>query len=94
MYPDKPILRSVDEARDFRDRGPWGGSPFRFEPDLLRHYDERVLVFVRDDGAGRRVRRPVELRPAHECTIRDGLLVRIKVYRDRAEALEAAGLSE
>jgi ketosteroid isomerase-like protein len=27
-------------------------------------------------------------------TVRDGLIVRINVYRDRPEALEAAGLSE
>ena len=27
-------------------------------------------------------------------TLRDGLIVRLTVYRDRAEALEAVGLSE
>jgi hypothetical protein len=37
---------------------------------------------------------PVDLRNAHEFTIRDGMLVRFKVYRDRDEALEAAGLTE
>jgi len=37
---------------------------------------------------------PVELRNAHEFTIRDGMLVRFKVYGDRATALEAAGLRE
>jgi hypothetical protein len=37
---------------------------------------------------------PVEIRAAHECTIRYGRLVRFKVYGDRAEALEAVGLGE
>jgi ketosteroid isomerase-like protein len=37
----------------------------------------------------------VELsRAAHECTVRDGRLVRIKAYPDREAALAAAGLSE
>jgi hypothetical protein len=31
---------------------------------------------------------------AHDFTIRDGLVVYFKVFRDRDEALEAAGLSE
>jgi ketosteroid isomerase-like protein len=35
---------------------------------------------------------PVERRTAHECTFRDGSLVRFKVYSDRGAALEAAGL--
>ena len=94
VYPDKPILTSVDEARHFRDSGPWGGSPIRFEPERFFDVDdERVLVFVRVTATGQESGVPVELRPAHECTIRDGRLVRIKVYPDRAEALEANGLS-
>jgi hypothetical protein len=40
VYPDKPILRSVDEARDFRDSGPWGGSPIRFEPERFFDVDD------------------------------------------------------
>jgi hypothetical protein len=31
---------------------------------------------------------------AYEVTIRDGIVVRLKVYTDRNEALEAAGLQE
>jgi ketosteroid isomerase-like protein len=53
-----------------------------------------VLVFVRVSATGRESGTPVEIRPAHEFTIRDGLLVRFKVYADRGEALEAAGLRE
>jgi ketosteroid isomerase-like protein len=95
VYPDKPILRGVDEARRFRDTGPWRGSPIHFEPERFFDVDdERVLVFVRVTATGRGSDVPVELQAAHECTIRDGRLERIKVYGDRAQALEAAGLSE
>jgi ketosteroid isomerase-like protein len=95
VYPDRPILRGVEKARHFRDTGPWRGSPIHFEPErFLDVDDERVLVFVRVIGTGRESGVPVELRAAHECTVRDGRLVRLKVYPDREAALEAAGLSE
>ena len=48
VYPDKPIMRGVEELRRFRDSGPWSGSPIQFEPERFFDVDdERVLVFVR-----------------------------------------------
>jgi hypothetical protein len=35
----------------------------------------------------------VDINPAHEFTVRDGLIVRFKAYRGREQALEA-GLRE
>jgi ketosteroid isomerase-like protein len=94
-YPDRPILKGVEEMRRFRETGPWRGSPIHIEPErFLDVDDERVLAFVRVSTTGRDSGAEVEMRPAHEFTIRDGLIVRFKAYRDRAEALEAAGLSE
>jgi ketosteroid isomerase-like protein len=92
VYPDQPVLRGIDEARRFRDTSPWGASQ-RFEPE--RYFDiddERVLVFLRATATGQVSGTAVEARPAHELTIRNGRLVRLKVYLDRAEALEASGL--
>jgi ketosteroid isomerase-like protein len=94
-YPDQPILKGGEELRRFRETGPWSGSPIHFEPE--RYFDvdeERVLVFVRVSVTGRGSGAQVEIRAAHEFTIREELVVRFKVYGDRAEALEAAGLSE
>jgi ketosteroid isomerase-like protein len=94
VYPDQPVLRGIDEARRFRDASPWGASQ-RFEPE--RYFDvddERVLVFVRTTATGQVSGTVVEARPAHELTMRDGQLLRLKVYLDRAEALEATGLRE
>ena len=56
--------------------------------------DERVLVFARVTATGKMSGAPVEIRVAHEFTIRDDRLVRFKVYGDRDKALEAVGLSE
>jgi ketosteroid isomerase-like protein len=48
--------------------------------------DERVLVFVRATATGMGSGAPTDSRIAHEFTFRHGLIVRIKVYLDRAEA--------
>jgi uncharacterized protein len=92
-YPDRPVMRGIDELRTFRDEGPW--AELRFDPErFIDVDDERVLVLVRVDAKGKESGVPVELRNAHEFTIRGGVLVRFKVYGDRDEALEAAGLEE
>ncbi len=90
-YPDRPVMRGIDEVTRFRDEGPW--EELNFEPErFLDVDDERVLVMVRVDARGKGSGARVELLNAHEFTIRNGALVRFKVYSDRDEALEAAGL--
>jgi ketosteroid isomerase-like protein len=94
IYPDQPLLRGVEEMRSFRDAGPWGQS-IHFEPERYVDIDdERVLVFVRATSTGQTSGAPVETRIAQEFTIRDGVIVRVKVHRDRSEALKAVGLGE
>jgi ketosteroid isomerase-like protein len=94
IYPDQPVLRGVEEMRRFRDASPWGAS-IHFEPeDYLDIDDERVLVLLRASSTGQASGVAVESAVAQEFTIRDGLIVRVKVYRDRAQALKAVGLAE
>jgi hypothetical protein len=93
VYPDGPVLRGIEEARRFRAEVPWGS--LRFEPERFIEVDaERVLVLVRAVGVGKLSGVAGEALVAHEFTIRSGLLARFKVYGDRAQALEAAGLKE
>ena len=49
---------------------------------------------MHSSGEGEGSGAAVEGRTATEFTIRDGVIVRIKLYKDRTEALEAAGLLE
>jgi ketosteroid isomerase-like protein len=94
VYPDQPLLRGVEQMRAFRDSGPWGRS-IRFEAE--RYFDvdeERVLVFVRGIASGQQSGTPVEAAVAHEFTLREGLIVRVKVHPSRVEALKAVGLEE
>jgi ketosteroid isomerase-like protein len=93
VYLDLPVLRGVSEVRGYLDKSPWGTS-LQFEPE--RYFDvddERVLVFMLGTSTGQSSGVPVEARGAQEFTIRGGLVVRCKVYLDRAEALRAVGLA-
>ena len=95
VYPDRPIMRGVEEFRRFRDDGPWSGSPIQFAPERFFDVDDdRVLVFVRVSVKGQESGAQLETQVAHEFTIRDHLVVRFKVYGNRDHGLEAAGLRE
>jgi ketosteroid isomerase-like protein len=94
IYPDQPVLRGIEAMRMFRDTGPWGHS-IHFEPERFFDVDaERVLVFVRVTSTGQTSGAAVDSRVAQEFTVRDGLIVRVKIYRDRSQALKAVGLEE
>jgi ketosteroid isomerase-like protein len=94
LYPDAPIVRGLEALRGLLDSLPWGRS-LKLEPErFIDVDDERVVVFMRGTAVGEGSGVPVERRTADVITIRDGVVVRLKVYPDRTEALEAAGLSE
>jgi len=94
LYPDGPILRGVEAWHDHVSSLPWGRS-LRLEAErFLEVDDERVLVFVRATAEGEGSQVPIEGRGADEVTVHNGIVVRIKLFRDREEALEATGLTE
>ena len=94
IYHDQPVLKGVEEMRLFRESGPWGRS-IRFEPERFFEIDgERVLALVRVTATGQGSLAQVDARVAHEFTLRNGLIVRFKVYSDGVAALEALGLHE
>jgi ketosteroid isomerase-like protein len=88
-YPDRPVMRGTEEVQRFREEGPW--DELLFEPKRFVDVDdERVLVLVLVHARGKGSGVPVELNVAHEFTIRDGALLRFKVYGDQDAALKAA----
>jgi ketosteroid isomerase-like protein len=60
----------------------------------LRASGDRVFQAVTGRGRGKRSKANFEQPVWFVTTVRDGLAVRVETYVDRAEALEAAGLSE
>jgi ketosteroid isomerase-like protein len=78
------LLRMVNDVWD----------DFRFEVEQLIDAGEQVVAAVRLSGKGKGSGAPVDQQDFHVFTLRDGKVVRQRVFHDRAEALEAAGLSE
>ena len=92
-YPEgEPVFRGregfVQLVAMLRDA--W--AEWRFEPERFIDAGEQVVVFVRVVAKGSASGVPIELPDAHVVSIHDGRLMSTCVYRDRSEALEAAGL--
>jgi len=77
-------LAQIDEVFD-----DWG-----FEPEEFIDAGSRVIVLVRTSGTAKQSGAAVTIPAAHVLTLRDARIVRLEVFLDRREALEAAGLSE
>src|SRR6185437_1773423 len=91
--PDAAIYRGREAVR--RD---WEQTSALFEDfsiDVEKSFDrgDEVVVFLRFRGRARESNTEVEAPVAHVWTIRDGKAVRLRQFLDRAEALEAVGLS-
>ena len=71
-----------------------GFSDVRYTPEELTDVGDRVLVEVRRTGRGRASGAQVEERQFHVWDMVAGRAVRFRVYLDRNQALEAAGLRE
>ncbi len=92
------------EARTYRGRGEvlsyFTDFVSQFEhyvldvEDLIAAGKDDVLCCLHIHGRGRGSSAEFDVRPGWVFTVRDGEVVRIKAYLDRADALEAVGLSE
>ncbi len=69
-------------------------AEWRFEPERFLDAGDRVVVFIRIVGRGGASGVPIELETTHVLTIHAGRIASMQVYRNRSEALEAAGLRE
>jgi uncharacterized protein len=96
--PGIAIGREVYRGRDEVQRGfaEWLGAwdAYRFEPEEMLDHGDLVVVAGMQIGRGRGSGVEVTLPTFHVFTLRDGKITRHRSYRDRTEALEAAGLRE
>jgi ketosteroid isomerase-like protein len=86
--------RGIDGARRFRDEiaDTWGEFHVEIE-DMLSAGDE-IVVLVRSSGRGRASGAEAESRAAWVVAVSDDKVTRLRLYRDRSQALAAVGLSE
>ena len=95
-YPDFPQhLRGAADfiafSEQFRER--WADL-VQEALEVIDVPDGRVLVLTRQSGRGRESGVPIVIHFFQLWTIRHGKVWRIEYFRHRADALEAAGLSE
>jgi ketosteroid isomerase-like protein len=95
-YPDTPQhLQGVPQVLAFTEQFRDGWADLVQEPlEYIEAPDGRVLGLIRQTGRGRESGVPIEIHFFELCTVREGKLRRVEYFRHRADALEAAGLSE
>ena len=95
-YPDFPQhLRGAAEFIAFSEQYRERWVDLVQEPlEIIDAPDGRVLLLTRQSGRGRESGVPIVIHFFQLWTIRDGKVRRIEYFRHRADALEAAGLSE
>ena len=94
-YPEgEPVFQGREDTPQIIAwlRETWG--EWRYEPDRFFDVGDQVVVFGRVVAKGGGSGVPIEVETAQVWTIRGGRATSMHAYRDRAEALEAAGLSE
>jgi ketosteroid isomerase-like protein len=79
----RELLQSLSEVWDLR-----------WEPERFFETGDRLVVFVDMAVRGRASNAPAATRVGHLWEMRKGKVLRFKVFPEREQALEAAGLSE
>ena len=95
-YPDTPQhLRSTEDLIAFTQeyREAWADVTAE-AVELIEAPDDRVLGLIRQRGRGRQSGVPIEIHFFQIWRFEDGKVRELEMFRHRADALEAAGLSE
>jgi ketosteroid isomerase-like protein len=91
---DRQIHHGIDGVMEFFDAILEGFEEVRQVPERFIDCGDQVLVFLRTEVRARTPGLELNEEWAHLITVRDGKSVRVQMFRNRDEALEAAGLSE
>lgn len=94
-FPEAGIYRGVDACREYLRRFVESFDEFVFEAeDIVGLDDDRVLVPLRVITRGKGSGAVVEIAAGWIFTLRGDLVLKVEAFLDRAEAFEAAGLSQ
>jgi ketosteroid isomerase-like protein len=91
---EEKMYRGYDGIAEFF--GKWVGEwdDYSFEVEDIIDAGDRVVAIVRDEGRGKSSGIKLERRHAEVWTVRDGKVIRIEPYDEKAEALAAVGLED
>ena len=93
-WPEQQIYPGIEGAREFLKEWRDAWEDWELEVEALLDAGDRVVALVRQHGRSKAAGTPVDMSFAQVWTLRDGKEARMDMYSDRAEALEAAGVSE
>jgi ketosteroid isomerase-like protein len=88
------VARGRDEITQLYESETDAWDRQRIEAERIFDAGDRVVVFQREYQRGRSSGLELVVETAGVIELRDGLVVRMQGYMDRAAALKAAGLSE
>ena len=88
------IMRGLEEMRRDYESVEEMWDEHRVEIQELIDAGDRVVIFHREHGRGKSSGVELVLDAAVLVNLRDGRIVRVQGFMDRAAALEAAGVSE
>jgi ketosteroid isomerase-like protein len=93
-FPETATYHGPEAVREFFRE--WSGAfdDFGFEAEALLDGGDSVLVLLHQWGHGKETGARVESRIWQVFTLRGGKVVHCRGYETKADALEAAGLSE
>ena len=92
--PDPGIHRGIGAVREQVRRWVEAYPDLQVEPLEIQTNGDRAFVWVRFSGHGAESGVPIDMELAHAVTVKDGKVLRVEEYSNRADGLEAAGLRE
>jgi ketosteroid isomerase-like protein len=93
-WPGRQEYHGVEGARQFLEEWLEAWDDWELRVEEFRDAGEQVVAIVRQRGRSKAMDLPVDMTFAQVFTLRDGKQVRMEMYAEPSEALEAAGLSE
>jgi ketosteroid isomerase-like protein len=91
--PYAGTYRGVDGVRELLQSLLEAWRDIRWEPERFFETGDRVVVFVKMAVRSQSSDAQIGVRVGHFWEMRDGKIMRFKIFPEREEALEAAGLS-
>jgi ketosteroid isomerase-like protein len=88
------VVRGLSEIRQMYEREADAWDRQRIEPERLIDAGDRVVVFQREYQRGRGSGLELVVETAAVIDLRNGRVVRIQGYMDRAAAVKAVGLTQ
>jgi ketosteroid isomerase-like protein len=93
-FPEQAVLQGLPGFERWTKRWSELFVNYDLQPERFWEADDRVVVALHERGTATRSGIPIDDHYAQVWTFLDELVVRVEVFRNQEDALEAAGLRE